>query len=86
MRARRAALHDVFRRGDESVVMAGANVVRLSALATYVVDQLPDWRTADELVPALVDHFGAPAEGSAVGYVEATLSELARLKIVEVEP
>lgn len=86
MRARRAVLRDVFRRDDESVVMAGANVVRLSPLATFLVDLMPDWRTRDELVLALVDRFGAPADGTAEDFVETTLSQLAGLEIVEVEP
>ncbi len=86
MRARRAAVHDVFRHGDESVVMAGANVVRLSRLATYLVDHLSDWRTREELAIALVDHFGSPTDGQATDIVAATLAELATLEIVEVEP
>lgn len=86
MRARCADLHDVFRQGDESVVMAGANVVRLSPLATYLLGQLSDWRTRDELATALIDRFGQPEQGNAADFVEATLTELATLEIVEVEP
>jgi len=85
MKARRAVLHDVFRHGDESVVMAGANVVRLSALATYLVEQLPDWRTDDELALTLVDRFGSPIDANPAELVKATLIELAGLEIVEVE-
>jgi hypothetical protein len=86
MRARCAELHDVFHQGDESVVMAGANVVRLSPLATYLLGQMSDWRTSDELAATLIDRFGAPAEGTAADFVAATLTELAGLEIVEVEP
>jgi hypothetical protein len=86
MRARQAVLRDVFRRDDEAVVMAGANVVRLSPLATYLVDVMPNWRTREELVRALVDRFGHPADRDATEFVEATLIELADLEIVEVEP
>ena len=85
MRARRAALRDVVRHGDESVVMAGANVVRLSVLATYLLDQMSDWRTSDELVSALIDRFGEPDESNAADFVAATLTELAGLEIVEIE-
>jgi hypothetical protein len=86
MKARCAELHDVFRQDDESVVMAGANVVRLSPLATYLLEQMSDWRTSDELAAALLDRFGSPADGSAADFVVATLTELAALDIVEIEP
>ncbi len=85
MRARRAELRDEFHHGDESVVMAGANVVRLSVLATYLLGQMSDWRTSDELVSALIDRFGEPDESNATDFVAATLTELAGLEIVEVE-
>ena len=64
MRARRAHLQDVFRRGEESVVMAGANVVRLSELATFLLGQISDWRTSDQLAIALVDYTGGMAQGT----------------------
>jgi hypothetical protein len=86
MRARRAALHDVFRKGDASVVMAGTNVVRISPLATYLLEQMSDWRTSDELAAALLDQFGSPADGSAADFVVAMLAELATFDIVDVEP
>lgn len=86
MRARRAALRDVFRQGGESVVMAGANVVRLSELATFLVEQLSDWRTSEELSATLVERFGDPADEDVADFVAVTLKELATLEIVEVEP
>lgn len=86
MRARRGALTDVFEQGDESVVMAGANVVRLSQLATFLVRGLTVWRTSDELAAMLVDRFGEPADANAVDLVESMVSELAALEIVEVDP
>ena len=65
--------------------MAGANVVRLSPLATYLIGQMSDWRTPEELAFALIDRFGGPTDGNAADFVEATLTELAGLEIVEVE-
>lgn len=84
MMARRAALRDVFEHGDESVVMVGVNVVRLSELATFLVRGLGDWHSSDELAAMLVDRFGAPADANAVDLVESALSELAALEIVEI--
>ncbi len=84
MRARRAALRDVFEHGDESVVMAGANVVRLSELATFLVRGLGAWHSSGELAAMLVDRFGEPADANAVDLVESVLRELAALEIVEI--
>ena len=86
MRARCAELHDVFRQGDESVVMAGANVVRLSPLATHLLEHMSDWRTSDELAAALVERFGDPPGGDVAAFIHTTLTALATLDIVEIEP
>ncbi len=86
MRVRRGAFIDVFEQGDESVVMAGAHVVRLSQLATFLVRGLTVWRTSDELAAMLVERFGEPADANAVDVVESMVSELAALEIVEVDP
>ncbi len=85
MRARRAELRDVFHEGDESVVMAGANVVRLSRLATYLLEQMADWRWSDELAADLIQRFGDPPNGDASAFIRATLTSLATLEIVEIE-
>lgn len=85
MRARRAELRDVFHEGDESVVMAGANVVRLSRLATYLLEQMADWRSSDELAADLIQRFGDPPNGDAAAFIRATLTSLATLEIVEIE-
>ncbi len=85
MRARRAELRDVFHEGDESVVMAGANVVRLSRLATYLLEQMADWRSSDELAADLIQRFGDPPGGNAISFIEATLAELEALEIVEIQ-
>lgn len=86
MRARCAQLHDVFREGDESVVMAGTNVVRLSRLATYLLEQMAEWRTSDDLAATLVERFGDPPNGDADAFIHTTLTALATLDIVEIEP
>lgn len=86
MRARRAELHDVFRDGDEAVVMAGTNVVRLSRLATHLLEQMADWRTSDDLAAVLVERFGDPPNGDVVAFIHTTLTALATLDIVEIEP
>lgn len=86
MRARRGVLCDVFEHENESVVMAGTNVVRLSAFATSLVRGLADWRSSDELARMLIDQFGDPADVDAVQRVESALRQLAALDIVELEP
>ena len=85
MRARRADLDDVFEHNGGSVVMAGANVVRLSHLATHLLSRMTDWRTSDELATELVRQFGEPPHGTAVQLVETALTDLARLQIVQIE-
>lgn len=75
----------MYRRGRESVVMAGTNVARLSPLATLVVDQLTDWRTSAELADELVRHFGEPDGEDPIELVDAALLQLADLAIVQVD-
>ncbi|MDR7086173.1 hypothetical protein J2X11_001012 [Aeromicrobium panaciterrae] len=85
MRVTRGALSDIFEHGNESVVMAGSNVVRLSELATFLVGGLTVSRTSDELAAMLVDQFGEPVDADARDLVERMLSQLAALEIVEID-
>jgi hypothetical protein len=50
-------------RGGEAVVLVGDQVVRLSALATALLDAATDWCDEEELVRALVARFGEPSDG-----------------------
>ncbi|MFC8501951.1 hypothetical protein ACFUC1_06295 [Pedococcus sp. NPDC057267] len=63
MRARRLPVADRVDRDGESVVLVGREVVRLSALATTLLDACPDWTEEERLVAVLVERFGAPPGG-----------------------
>jgi hypothetical protein len=45
------------------VVLVGREVVRLSALATHLLDRCTDWTELDDLTAALLDEFGPTPEG-----------------------
>lgn len=85
MRVRCGDIVDTFEHGNESVVMAGSNVVRLSELATFLVCELAVSRTSDELAARLVEQFGEPVDADAHQLVEHMLRELAALDIVKID-
>jgi hypothetical protein len=50
-------------REGESVVLVGREVIRLSALATHLLDRCADWTDLDDLTSALLTEFGSTPEG-----------------------
>ncbi|GAB3433736.1 hypothetical protein GCM10027517_00990 [Phycicoccus ginsengisoli] len=84
MRARRLPVADRVDRDGESVVLVGREVVRLSALATTLLDSCSEWTEEERLVTVLVDRFGAPPEGGdAAVLVSEALATLTRHGLVE---
>ena len=84
MRARRLPVADRVDRDGESVVLVGREVVRLSALATTLLDACVDWTEEELLVPVLLDRFGPPPEGGdPAALVEDALATLARHGLVD---
>ena len=84
MRARRLPVADRVDRDGESVVLVGREVVRLSALATALLDACPDWTEEEQLVAVLLDRFGPPpGGGDPVVLVQDALTALARHRLVD---
>jgi hypothetical protein len=50
-------------REGESVVLVGREVIRLSALATHLLDRCADWTDLDDLTSAVLTEFGDTPEG-----------------------
>ena len=67
----------------ECVVLVGDQVVRLSALATALLDACPDWREVDWLADRLDQEFGPPPDGDSRAATRILLAELAGLGLVE---
>jgi hypothetical protein len=63
VKARRRPVVDRVDRGGEAVVLIGREVVRLSALATALLDACPDWAETVDLAEQLVAQFGPVPEG-----------------------
>ena len=78
MKARRLPVADRVERDGESVVLVDRQVVRLSTLATALLELCRDWATAPELARGLLDRVGEPPDG--VDPVVATESALATLR------
>lgn len=78
---------DEYHEDGEAAVFVEGRVITLSVLATTVLGELDEeWRDAGELVPALVESFGAPAEGSVEDAVASVLQTLAEHGLVETDP
>ncbi|MEO6412545.1 MAG: hypothetical protein ABIO48_08145 [Pedococcus sp.] len=68
------------------MLLVGREVVRLSALATTLLDSCPDWTPVSELVDVLVTAFGPTPEGVDPGAAtEAALRTLASQGLVELD-
>lgn len=77
MRVRRLPVTDRVDRAGESVVLVGQVVVRLSALATRLLDHCDDWTDVATLTEQLVSEFGLPPDGADPrGATEATVDAL----------
>ena len=86
MRARYLPAVDRVDRGGEAVLLVGREVVRLSALATTLLDSCSDWTPVSELVDVLVTAFGPTPEGvDPAAATEAALRTLASQGLVELE-
>jgi hypothetical protein len=73
-------------RDGEAVVLVGRDVVRLSALATTMLDACAEWTPLSELVEVLLSAFGPAPEGvDAVVTTEAALRTLAGQGLVELD-
>jgi hypothetical protein len=64
MRVRRLPVTDRVDRDGECVVLVGDTVVRLSALATLLLDGCEDWTGVDVLTEQLVAQLGRPPDGA----------------------
>lgn len=63
MRVRRLPLTDRVDRDGESVVLVGHTVVRLSGLATVLLDGCAGWTDLDVLTDLVVTELGPPPDG-----------------------
>lgn len=86
MRARCLPAADRVDRDGESVLLVGREVVRLSALATTLLDSCPDWTPVSELVDVLLTAFGPTPEGvDPVAATGSALRTLAAQGLVELD-
>lgn len=85
VRARTLPVTDRVDRDGEAVVLAGRQVVRLSALATAVVDACAEWRDLDALTEVLVAQFGEPPDDDVRSRTAAALTELRDQGLVELD-
>lgn len=84
MRARRLPVVDRVVRDGESVVLVGREVIRLSALATHLLERCADWTDLDDLTSALLAEFGSTPEGvDAHAATEAAVTTLAEQGLLE---
>ena len=84
MRVRRLPVADRVDRDGESVVLVDREVVRLSAVATALLDACPDWTEEERLVAVLVERFGPPPGGEdPVLLVDRALATLTVHRLVE---
>ena len=84
MKARALPAADRVDRDGEAVLLVGREVVRLSALATTLVDSCPDWTPVSELVDVLLAAFGPTPEGvDPAAATEVALRTLANQGLLE---
>ena len=84
MKVRRLPVVDRVVREGESVVLLGREVIRLSALATHLLDRCADWTDLDDLTAALLAEFGDTPPGvDPLAATEAAVSTLAEQGLVE---
>ena len=84
MRARRLPVVDRVVRDGESVVLVGREVIRLSALATHLLDRCGEWTDLDDLTSALLTEFGDAPEGvDPHAATEAAVTTLAEQGLLE---
>ena len=86
MRARYLPALDRVDRDGEAVLLVGREVVRLSALATTLLDSCPDWTPVSELVDVLLATYGPTPEGvDPAAATDAALRTLAAQGLVELD-
>jgi hypothetical protein len=86
VRARYLPAVDRVDRDGEAVLLVGREVVRLSALATTLLDACSDWTPASELVEVLLASFGPTPEGvDPTAATEVALRTLAAQGLVEID-
>jgi hypothetical protein len=86
MRVRAVPPTDRIDHEGEAVVLIDDQVVRLSALATTLLDLAATWRASEDLTAALVAAFGPPPDGADPGHATAlVLEQLAALGLLEVD-
>ena len=84
MKARSLPAADRVDRDGEAVLLVGREVVRLSALATTLVDSFPDWTPVSALVDVLLTAFGPTPEGvDPAAATEVALRTLANQGLLE---
>ncbi len=84
MNARYLPAVDRVDRDGEAVVLVGRDVVRLSALATTLLDSCVDWTPVPELVEVLLAAFGSTPEGvDPAAATDGALRTLATQGLVE---
>ena len=83
MRLRRGEIVDWYVEHGESAVLVEDHVLVLSPLATRILEVVSDgWVSREVIVDDLVDHFGAPAAGSADALACETFNALAEWGVV----
>jgi hypothetical protein len=86
VRARYLPAADRVDRDGEAVLLVGREVVRISALATTLLDSCPDWTPVSDLVDVLLAAFGPTPEGvDPVAATEAALLTLRDQGLVELD-
>ncbi len=87
MRARRLPVLDLYIADDESVVLVGDRVIALSGRATAALLSVEaEWTPEDTVVSELLVALGEPPAGVSLADVtRATLDELARLGLLELD-
>jgi hypothetical protein len=86
MRARRLDILDQVVDGDESVVLVGHTVVRLSPLATAILTEIEHWTESSVLAETMARIFGPPPQGTdPVAAVEGALVDMEAQGLLEHE-
>ncbi|MFW6776033.1 hypothetical protein ACOACO_17240 [Nocardioides sp. CPCC 205120] len=83
---RTGRVRDVYPGDEECAVMVDATVLVLSPLAGALVELVGEdgWVPVPTVATGLVERFGAPPDGDALGGTLAALHELAEQGVVEV--